>query len=701
MSEDQQTFKRAMSAALVGLAAQVLLTAVTAMVGIYAQSSAVNAAALYMLGGVPVWIVLAILFHQQRQERVEALEAEQMATADAASAAIFNEAGDQLRVARKRLNNLIKYWLNIVSLGVAVYLLTVGGVYLFRLVNAGDFVTAMSQPGGTVTGLKPGANVAAIFIIALVVGFVAFLVARYVAGMTQVKSWQPLRGGAGFMMGSFVVSLLIMAAGIVHLLGLAVPGFVVLAVVIPCLMILLGLEIVLGFIFGLYRPRKPGEAPKPAFESRLLGWLTRPESIGKIVGETLNYQFGFEISSSWFYRLLSRSIVPLIVLGGAIMIGLTSFVIVGPHENAVVTRFGKLQSILPSGPHFKLPWPIERAEKFDVAQVQTLDIASSSKDHLEPGIPILWTNEHGGAETNFYVTPEPVARAELSNDTENSIAAGLIGVRVTVQYRIEELAKYVSSASAEDPVTLFNRQAESVVNRYFATHDIASLLSASRTQAGTELQSELQEQANQQGLRVLTVALTSLHPPQAEDVAKTFLSRIESDITRQATIEEARKDEVTTLTSVAGSRERALQIFDAIRVAENLKLQISGAGAAEAEQLAAQLTEQQEEIERLMDDAGGEAAGLIYRARADRWRQSLGEEASVLGKQSQLEAYRQSPEYFRAREYFRALTEGLADPERAVRKVIMTTPDSNESTIRLNLEDEGAGLNTTFDTGTN
>jgi len=706
MSEDQQTFKRAMNAALVGLVAQVILTAAMALVGIYAQAPAIHAAALYMLGGVPVWIVLAMLFHLQRLERVEALEAEQLAEADAASAAIFNEAGDQLRYARKRLNNLVKYWLNVVSLGVAAYLLVVGGWSLYKASTNSQFVEVLRRIGGTAgaTGdngaISAAASTAVVAIVALGVGFIAFLIARYVAGMTQVRAWTPLRGGAGYMMGSGFVALLIMLAGILRYFDVAVPAFVALAFLVPGIMILLGFEIVLGFVFGLYRPRKPGEAPRPAFESRILGWLTRPESLGKIVGETLNYQFGFEISSSWFYRLLSRAIVPLIALGGVVMLALSSLVIVGPHQNAVVTRFGAFRTILPPGPHGKLPWPIERVVKYDVSQVQSMDIASSSQDHLEPGVAILWTNEHGGTESQFFVTPEPVFGESAES---GGIAAGLIGVRVTIQYRIADLEKYVKGADAAiEPVELFRREAESVVNEFFATHEIEALLSGARSTAGEQIEARLQPAAEKLGLTVLTVALTSLHPPQAEEVARNFLTRIEADITKQATIEDAEKDAVTTLTQVAGSREKALAIVAAIAETDRLQNELNRArtsNAAAVQALTDQLAEQQVTVERLMDEAGGRAVSLIYQARAERWSHALGERSRMMRLRSKYQAYQRSPDYFRAREYFRVVSEALSNPDRPVRKLVMTAPHAADATVRLNLQDQSANLSSVFDTG--
>ena len=92
-----------------------------------------------------------------------------------------------------------------------------------------------------------------------------------------------------------------------------------LSVVYPAIMFLVGLEILVTFMLGAYRPRKKGEVGRPAFDSRVLGMLTSPKSLGSIISETVNYQFGFEITSSWFYKDLSKLLMPLVLLGVAVV----------------------------------------------------------------------------------------------------------------------------------------------------------------------------------------------------------------------------------------------------------------------------------------------------------------------------------------------------------------------------------------------
>src|SRR5690606_6959550 len=80
---------------------------------------------------VPIWIVLMMIYHQHRLERMEALETEQLASRDASAAAIFDERAQDLHVARRRLDRLYKWGLGGVSIVLALYLVIVGGTLFY------------------------------------------------------------------------------------------------------------------------------------------------------------------------------------------------------------------------------------------------------------------------------------------------------------------------------------------------------------------------------------------------------------------------------------------------------------------------------------------------------------------------------------------------------------------------------------------
>ena len=99
-------------------------------------------------------------------------------------------------------------------------------------------------------------------------------------------------------------------------------------------------ETALNFLLNLYRPRRAGETPRPAFDSRLLSLLSAPDSIVRSINEAVNYQFGFDITSSWGYQLLLRNFVRLAGILVVVVVGLTTLVIVEPQEQGMRLRFG-------------------------------------------------------------------------------------------------------------------------------------------------------------------------------------------------------------------------------------------------------------------------------------------------------------------------------------------------------------------------
>ena len=136
-------------------------------------------------------------------------------------------------------------------------------------------------------------------------------------------------------------------------------------------MLLIAAEIVLNFVLNLYRPRRPGETPRPAFDSRILSLFAAPDSIVRSINEAVNYQFGFDITSSWGYQLLLRSFAWLLAFGLVVLIALSSVVVVEPGQQAVRLRGGRIVgSVYEGSTMFKLPWPLETVEviaAFEVA----------------------------------------------------------------------------------------------------------------------------------------------------------------------------------------------------------------------------------------------------------------------------------------------------------------------------------------------
>ena len=718
MNQDQQTYSRAANAALLGLAVQIAFTVVMAGLGLYARSSAITAATWYLLGGVPIWLTLWLLYNQHRKVREEALEAEQMAQTDARAAALFDEAGHELASAKRGLDRFYRWGLSVVSGVLALYLIVLGTVQLWQGLNR------IERTPGEATGWtrlfdaafrNPDANAWMLVGLCALMAFGGFLVARYVAGMTRLRDWSMLRGGAGYLIGNVVIILLIMLAAGAQAAGVLWP-FAALSLLVPAVMVVLGIEIGLALIFGAYRPRRADEVVRPAFDSRLLGWLTRPESLGKIVSETLNYQFGFEITRSWFYILLARAITPLILIGVLLLVALTSVVIVAPHQEAVITDRGRLARIAGPGVSLKLPWPLGGAEKYDVGRSQQMVIGTYSAAQRIEGKATLWTNEHVEGEVTYLATAptrlndpalrqrieeevgtgEPDAPEEDAPDdgaagvnpsaesaapdtprrrTSTSSLGGLIALQCVVTYHIGDLRQHVAAGAADRPERLLRALAEHHLNAVVATREVDSLLGPGRLEAGDELLARIRADAAPLGFTISDVLLYDIHPPNEGEVADAYLQQVNALQTQKTAVENARKDAIATLSTAAGSEREALRIADAIAELERLKDEDAGEEA---------VNQQQREVYRLIDLAGGEAAQVLAQAREQRWRIALNERAEGTRFAFELEAFNKAPAYFKARYYLDTLAEVFTN---ASRRIITTVDTKQPGTVRLNLED--------------
>ncbi|MEE9403251.1 MAG: SPFH domain-containing protein [Algisphaera sp.] len=686
MTDDPQAYSRATSAALIGAATQLTFAVIMAGLGLYAQSTGLNAAAWYLFGGLPIWGVLWLLYNQHRLERIEALESQQLAADDARAADLFNEAGQGLATARKRLDGFYKWGLNAVSIGLAIYLIAVG---LFLFLKAYRHID-ITDDGRNYRRLLIGsfenrfANPWLIVGFCVVLAFVGFLVARYVAGMTRVPAWRVLRGGAAYLIGNVLVILLCGIAALGLPFGYS-WGLAALALAVPALMVLLGLETLLAFVFGIYRPRKATEVVRPAFDSRLLGWLTSPDSMGKIVSETLNYQFGFEITRSWFYVLLGKALAPLLAAGLVILFALSSVIIVSPHENAVITHRGQFVRVAQPGVSFKLPWPLGRATKYDVGRSQRLVIGAYEESQRIAGKATLWTNDHIEGKSEYLPTA-PVnldAAASTAQDeptarNRSSRLGGLVALQAVVTYRIDDLKAYVDGSGAQRPTQLLKALAQRHLSAMVATRAIDDLLGEGRMGAADDLRQRIigDVQRYALGVDVSDVLLYDIHPPKDGEVAVAFLEQVNALQSQKTDIENAQRDAIGIYSTAAGSQSEALRIESAIRTLSELR---DNESTSADEELAQQIT-----INRLIDSAGGEAARVLADARLERWETALGEQAEAARFNFERAAFDTAPDYFRSRYYLDAVGEAFAQSSR---RVISTVQSDQPSTLRIDLTD--------------
>lgn len=673
--------KRAFTVSVVGLIFQVSLSVVLLLLWLWNHSEANRAVMLLCVSGIPIWVILALIYKQKQYVRLEALESEQLRQERAASgtgAALF--AGEEeLLLAKRRLAKLLKWGLPVFTI-VAVGLLT-----WLSLANwswaIGASVSGKSWP------VPVNASLSLAFAIAA--AFLTFLISRYATGMARQSEWMLLRAGAAWLMGNAMACIGLAAVLACVCYDMPVPERVA-AQVVRVLMLVLAAEFLLNFVMDFYRPRRPGEESRPAFDSRLFGLFCEPGGIARSIAEALNYQFGFEVSSTWFYKLMQRAATPVLFFGVITMFAISCLVVVETGDVVVIERYGKpLQTgklisvetkdgrtirtadVLGPGLHFKMPWPIDKAYRYPAERVLDMVVGTvedpKSKDE---GLakPLTWTEKHEWVpHLNVLVATEAMGQPTATQPaagsgvaTTRSAARGgrsvpvsLLRLSVPVQYRVEDVKAWRERYT--EPEAVFNEMAYRVVTKYSAAVDVDQVMGADRAKMADALRTLLQAEADKLGLgvRIVTLGLQSVHPPV--EVAKEFEAVIGAESMKRATIRTAESDRVRVLSEVCGDVQRAETLAEAIS-------QLDRPGMTAEER-----TKSQSRVEELFhgNEANreqaitGKAAELVAVARADMWRKINEARADADTLEQELPVFNMAPRIYRARRFLDVLAEGL------------------------------------------
>lgn len=641
MKADHLTYSRAVSVSLIGLALQLVMGLALLAYGAVFRDHPGFSAALLVLVLAPVWLLLAIVFDQHRRERIEALEHESFVESGGREASAFSETASDLRVQAARLS-----WMHRILLPVGTLLIagTLAGVCVWRYLSGAPYLDPDKFRSSAFVGWPIS--------LGLALAFTGFVFARYVAGMAKQPVWNNLRAGAAAAVAVAVAGLALSVGHLVDYLG---PNMVIRAmhVAIPLLMGVLATEFVLNFLLAMYRPRRPGEFARVSFDSRLLGFLAAPDRIAESIGGALNYQFGFDVSGSWFYQLLSKSIFRLVALGLVVIWLLTCVAVVKPHEQGLRIRLGAQvgTAALESGPYLKLPWPLERIETFPASAARRVSLG------VEPpklaNRSILWTNDHNVDETYFLVQPAASDRSATGSQSNTSTDLFMISAEVPLVFSVADFAKYENFASPESRERIISAIGKRELTQLIGQYNMDEALGAGRERVAKDLRSRVQTQldAMNSGVQVLFVGVAGAHPPR--DTAASFEAVVQSTQKRESSVRLAEQEANQTLIKVAGDVAMARTIVDAIARLEDHKR--TPAPSGKGEEHTRRTKELELEVESLVAKAGGSAASLIQEAKAERWNRHMLARARADAQEGRLAGYRACPEAYVAKSYFNTL----------------------------------------------
>lgn len=462
--------------------------------------------------------------------------------------------------------------------------------------------------------------------------FVLFLLGKFSSGVARLEKQRLLRASSGLLLLGAYISLGLAATIALGAWGDFTRADIFVARFLTVILGLIAIETLIGLLLEIYRPRVKGKAERVLYESRLVGLLGQPEGIFRTAAHALDYQFGFKVSETWFYRFLEKTLAWLILAQTIILLLSTCFVFVEVGEQALLERFGRPvtgREVLGPGLHLKLPFPIDRAHRYRTEQIQSFVIGVEKDDDHDNQKTVLWSVSHE-KEENMLVASHQTAASTNSASGKKNPPVNLLSVSIPVQYQITNLLSW--AYNHQNAGELLEKLATREVVRYLVSADVNEIMSSGRAPAAAELLKNIQASANAPehdlGVHIVFVGLQDIHPPVA----------------------------------VASEYER---VVGAIQLAKATKL-VAESFSIETNSL-----------------SRSTATNLLSRAEADSESTRVSALARAALFTNQIPAYSAAPTVYSQRAYLQALTRGSKDS----RKYVIATTNAQE-VIQYNLEEK-------------
>lgn len=255
--------------------------------------------------------------------------------------------------------------------------------------------------------------------------------------------------------------------------------------------------------------------------------------------------------------------------GGAIGLGLIAAVIfvvwlasgiyiVEPAEQGVVLRFGAHTDTTTSGPHWHLPYPIEKVEVVDVEQIRNTEIGYRTT----------------GGRTGSTILSESLMLTKDEN---------IIDLKIAVQYRIKDASMYLFNV--RNPDMTLRHMTESAVRETVGNSTMDFVLTEGRSAiaSGTEVLLQSMLDIHETGLMITSVNMQDVQPPEQVQAAFADVVKAREDEVRQKNEAEAYANDV-----VPRARGAAFRL---VQEAEAYKSQIMAKAEGETSRFLQVMTE--------------------------------------------------------------------------------------------------------------
>src|ERR1051326_1470874 len=292
-------------------------------VGRYSNSLAGQVSVVFLGLGTRVAAVSWFQMRLEESERLEKLELDELSRTHADSA-LFESKDAEMFPAQRSREQFERFFVPIFT--VVLCLLQAGGAYLLW-----RWASAPANQGIK----EPTAGMFLFFLFALVL----FLLGRFSATFARLENQRLLRPGASYLLLNAILCGAVGGGIIAIQAGFPRTDYYV-AHVFCGLLALVSVETLIALVLEMYRPRVKGRMERPLYESRLVGLLGQPEGLITTAAQAIDYQFGFKVSETWFYKFFEKALLWLVPLQVFLLVLSTGLVIIDPGEQAPLEGFG-------------------------------------------------------------------------------------------------------------------------------------------------------------------------------------------------------------------------------------------------------------------------------------------------------------------------------------------------------------------------
>jgi modulator of FtsH protease HflK len=222
----------------------------------------------------------------------------------------------------------------------------------------------------------------------------------------------------------------------------------------------------------------------------------------------------------------------------ALWVIFSSFHVVPPEKEGVVTRLGSYSRTVGPGVKFTLPAPIERIQLLDVRQIRTMPVGSPN-----------------AADENFVLTRDQ----------------SIVDLAYEVRWVIRDPELFIFQLS--DPEGTIREVAESAMRASVANFDLVQAIGPGRVEIETQVQARMQELLDEYraGVSIQGIAIRQADPPSKVDEAFKEVTAARQD--REAAINLARGYEQRVLERARGDTAAFDKIYEQYKLAPGVTRQ--------------------------------------------------------------------------------------------------------------------------------